>query len=61
MTTIINTLIKFLCKHCSVMYLDTFYQACEAFSTVDPYHEKPFYYAKIWSRYKNNLDKFPKT
>lgn len=54
MTTLINALIRFLCRHCHVMYQDTFYQVCETFSgKYDKYHEKPFYYAKAWAIWKN--------
>ena len=50
MTTLINALIRFLCRHCRVMYLDTFYQVCDTFSgESDPYGRKPFYYAKSWA------------
>ena len=60
MNTIANAIIKFLCKHCRILYLDTFYQACEAVSTFDPSHKKPLYYAKAWELYQNALDKSSK-
>ena len=60
MNTIINIIIKFLCKHCRILYLDTFYQACEAVSVTDPYRNKPICYAKAWAFSKNALDESSK-
>ena len=51
MTTLANTIIKFLCKHCRAIYVDTFYQVCDGFSKVQ-HPWKVVFYAKIWRKYK---------
>lgn len=51
MNTITNTIIKFLCKHCRTISVDTFYQVCESFSKIQR-PEKVVFYAKIWRNHK---------
>jgi len=55
MTTLANTIIKFLCKHCRAIYVDTFYQVCEGFSKIQR-PEKVAFYAKLWTNYKMKME-----
>ena len=55
MTTFVNTIIKFLCKHCHAIYVDTFYQVCEGFSKIQ-HPKKVVFYAKLWTNYKMKME-----
>lgn len=55
MTTLVNTIVKFLCKHCRAIYVDTFYQVCDSFSKIQQ-PEKVVFYAKIWANYKMKME-----